>query len=106
MKNTSGFLYAGEVRPKVESPQRVDWRDSAAGILPGVSAMGREEWISHSHPFLNPGRKREGIMSAPSKKRPGNVIFRPYITLPDGRVIYAKDYGKKAFPIPVAKGER
>lgn len=27
------------------------------------------------------------------------LIFRPYITLPDGRRIYAKWYGKRAFPI-------
>lgn len=29
-------------------------------------------------------------------------IFRPYRTLPDGRVIWARQYGKKAFKIPVA----
>lgn len=28
-------------------------------------------------------------------------IFRPYITLPDGTVIWARKYGKKAFRIPV-----
>jgi hypothetical protein len=28
-------------------------------------------------------------------------IFRPYITKPDGTVIWAKTYGKKAFKIPV-----
>jgi hypothetical protein len=27
------------------------------------------------------------------------VIWRPYITLRDGRVIWAKDYGIRAFPI-------
>lgn len=26
-------------------------------------------------------------------------IFRAYITLPDGRRLYAKDYGKRAFRI-------
>lgn len=29
-------------------------------------------------------------------------IFRPYMTLKDGRVIWARQYGKKAFKIPVA----
>lgn len=30
-------------------------------------------------------------------------IFRSWITTRDGEKIYAKDYGKKAFRIPVAK---
>jgi len=30
-----------------------------------------------------------------------NYIFRSSITLPDGRKIYATNYGKKAFKIPV-----
>lgn len=34
----------------------------------------------------------------PSKPR---VIFRPYITTKDGRKIWAKAYGKRAFAIPV-----
>jgi hypothetical protein len=35
-----------------------------------------------------------------AKKRPkGGVRFTTHITLPNGRVIYAKDYGLKAFPI-------
>lgn len=29
------------------------------------------------------------------------LIFRPYRTLPDGRIIWAKNYGKKAWPIYV-----
>lgn len=29
-------------------------------------------------------------------------IFRPYMTLKDGRVIWARSYGKRAFRIPVA----
>lgn len=31
-------------------------------------------------------------------------IYRPWITLPDGRRIFAKNYGKKAFRISVRKG--
>ena len=31
------------------------------------------------------------------------VIFRKSITLPNGRVIYASDYGKVAFPIRIKK---
>ena len=33
------------------------------------------------------------------------VIYRPFITLRDGRRIYARDYGRKAFAIP-AKEEK
>lgn len=29
-------------------------------------------------------------------------IYRPYITLKDGRVIWASSYGKRAFRIPVS----
>lgn len=28
-------------------------------------------------------------------------IFRPWIRTKDGRIIYARDYGKRAFMIPV-----
>jgi hypothetical protein len=35
------------------------------------------------------------------KPQGGGFIFRPTITLKDGRVLYAKHYGKKAFPIKV-----
>lgn len=36
-----------------------------------------------------------------AKKRPKGAVvrFTAHITLKDGRVIYAKDYGLKAFPI-------
>jgi hypothetical protein len=34
-----------------------------------------------------------------SQKRGEPVRFTASITLPDGRVIYAKDYGLKAFPL-------
>jgi hypothetical protein len=36
-----------------------------------------------------------------SKEKEIQYIFRPYITLKDGRVIWASQYGKKAFKIPV-----
>lgn len=43
-----------------------------------------------------------------AKKKTGNagrtVIFRSSMTLPNGKVIYAKDYGKKAFAIPIGNG--
>jgi hypothetical protein len=29
------------------------------------------------------------------------IIFRPYRTLPDGSVLWAKHYGKKAWAIPI-----
>lgn len=29
------------------------------------------------------------------------VIFRPFITLKNGKRIYAKSFGKKAFPIKI-----
>lgn len=32
-------------------------------------------------------------------KPQGRLIFRPSIRLPDGKRIYAWQYGKKAFPI-------
>lgn len=45
-------------------------------------------------------------MAASTKKRvvarPGyKVVFRPYITTKSGRVIYARTYGIRAFPILV-----
>jgi hypothetical protein len=40
-----------------------------------------------------------------SKKKPPGVIFRPWRTLRDGTVIYAKDYGLKAFPIKVGAND-
>lgn len=33
------------------------------------------------------------------KKEHSNIIFRPYITTKNGRKIYAKNYGLKAFKI-------
>jgi hypothetical protein len=39
-------------------------------------------------------------MTSP-KKEEAEVIYRPYITLKDGRRIYAAQFGKKAFPIKV-----
>lgn len=35
----------------------------------------------------------------------GGYIFRPYITLKDGTVLWAKQFGKKAWRIPV-KGSK
>jgi len=37
----------------------------------------------------------------PSSKKK-DFIFRTSITLPNGKVIYAKQYGIKAFPIPIS----
>lgn len=34
---------------------------------------------------------------------PGPVIFRTTTTLPDGRVVHARDYGLRAFPIRLRK---
>lgn len=39
------------------------------------------------------------------KPGPPGYIFRPYITLKDGKIIYAKDYGLRAFRIPLRGGE-
>lgn len=44
-----------------------------------------------------------------TKKRHDGVIYRPYFTTKDGRKIWAKWYGKKAFAIPIHgadEGER
>lgn len=38
---------------------------------------------------------------APKLKIPVGYIFRPYRTLPDGRIIWACQYGRKAWRIPV-----
>ena len=35
---------------------------------------------------------------APTEKR---YIYRPWITLPNGERLYAKNFGKRAFRIPV-----
>jgi len=40
-------------------------------------------------------------MATSDKKPEPKYIFRPWITLPDGRKLYARNYGKKAFKIPV-----
>jgi hypothetical protein len=38
--------------------------------------------------------------------RPGyELIFRPFITLKNGRRLYASEVGKKAFPIWVRKSD-
>lgn len=42
-------------------------------------------------------------LSKPATKR---VIFRPYITTKDGRKIWAKAYGKRAFAIPIEPDDR
>lgn len=42
--------------------------------------------------------------SAPAEK-PKGFIFRPYITLPNGTVIWARNYGIRAFRIPVTDSE-
>lgn len=36
-----------------------------------------------------------------TNKRRDSVIWRPYITTKDGRRIWAKWYGKRAFPISI-----
>ncbi len=40
---------------------------------------------------------------AKTKTKPKGVIFRASTTTKSGKKIYAKDYGKKAFPIKVKK---
>jgi hypothetical protein len=42
---------------------------------------------------------RQEIQAMAHKDR--RYIYRPWITLPDGSRIYAKNYGKRAFRIPV-----
>ena len=42
-------------------------------------------------------------MNKVKKESAITYIFTAYITRPDGRRIYAKQYGKKAFCIPVSK---
>ena len=39
---------------------------------------------------------------APADK-PKGYIYRPYITLQNGVVIWAKHYGKRAFRIPIVE---
>jgi len=36
-----------------------------------------------------------------AKQQSQAVIFRPWTTTRDGKVIWARDYGLRAFPIPV-----
>jgi len=33
------------------------------------------------------------------------IIFRPYIRLPDGRLLYARHYGLRAWPIRIRRSE-
>lgn len=37
----------------------------------------------------------------PRKATGKRIIFRPTITLSNGRVLHARDYGLKAWPIPI-----
>jgi hypothetical protein len=43
--------------------------------------------------------------TAPKKKPDTGFIYRPYITLPNGKVIWASTYGKRAFRIPVGDND-
>ncbi len=43
-------------------------------------------------------------MANPKDDDGQEFIFRASITLPDGTTIYAKNYGLRAFKIPVSKG--
>lgn len=47
--------------------------------------------------------KRGGQNGKPAPKRQGAVLFRRYITLKNGRVLDAHDYGLKAWPISFKK---
>lgn len=38
-----------------------------------------------------------------SADKPKGYIYRPYITLQNGRVIWARHYGKRAFRIPIVE---
>lgn len=40
-------------------------------------------------------------MDTNSERRKEGWIFRPWIRLKSGRIIYAKDYGKRCFRIPI-----
>lgn len=42
----------------------------------------------------------------PGDPRDFELVFRPWITTPAGKVIYASWYGRKAFPIWVKKDSR
>ena len=44
-------------------------------------------------------------MAEKQKKTPKRLIFRAWKRLKDGTIIFAKDYGKRAFPIwiPISK---
>lgn len=50
---------------------------------------------------------KEGFIMTDKTEPPPtqSYIFRPWITKPDGTVIYAKAYGKKAFKIPVPSND-
>ncbi len=43
------------------------------------------------------------MANTPKGPKKGSLIFRPYIRTKDGRIIWAKSYGLKAFPIWVRK---
>ena len=47
-------------------------------------------------------RRNKDKNSSVKNNDEGNYIFRPYITK-NGKRIYAKSYGKKAFRIPIDK---
>lgn len=58
--------------------------------------------------MLGSGQLRNrGVPIVVSKRKktkrgpPSGFIFRPYITLPNGRIIFARNYGLKAFKISV-----
>ena len=44
----------------------------------------------------------------PTPRIPGSVcdvIYRPWITLPNGTKLYAKQFGKKVFRIPITEDQ-
>ena len=53
--------------------------------------------------MAKPQKKRASARKAPGRPNGTgkDVIFRPWITTKDGRRIYARQFGIRAFPIPV-----
>ena len=84
-------ISSGRTTTKSSGGRALAFRGS--GGSPEIGTQGR--FRRRRHPLE--GKK----MSADKPKPAGDIIFRPWIPLKNGKRLYASQVGKKAFPIKV-----
>lgn len=70
---------------------------SAKGILPNIASVFKY----YSDIFIARLGKGCGYMPKYANSNIGNFVWRSSFTTKDGKKIYARDYGLKAFKIPI-----